>query len=120
MHAAINQRVANLRPFLRKVNGDLRAEQMLDGRRQTLDEQRHIHPARQPELGFCNPCYFWIVGLHVSSPSSASNGLTTACGRLSLDRGASKPAATQAASVTHQLMMIGTIKLSVPNAAANG
>ena len=55
MHAAINERVADLRPLLGKAHRQFRAKQMLHRRRQTLHQQRQVHAAAQTELRFFNP-----------------------------------------------------------------
>ena len=64
MHAAVNQRVADLRPLFGKADRDLRADQVLERRGQTLDEQRQEHAAGQAQLRFFDPGDIGVVGFH--------------------------------------------------------
>src|SRR5215467_6285835 len=89
---------------------------MLDRRRETFDQKRQIHPSRKTEFRLFNPRDSRVVRFHQVNSLSASNGSAARRGVLSLASGASKPATTHAASVTPQLTMIGTRKLSLPEA----
>jgi hypothetical protein len=69
MHAAINQRVPDLRLFLRiagrdDVAGD-GSGQVAEGGRQSLREQRQVHFAGPAEFRLLEPLDGRIVGFHV-------------------------------------------------------
>src|SRR5262249_43688164 len=117
VHAAIDQRIADLRPLLGEANGNLRAKQMFDRRRKTFDQQRQGHAPRQAELRLFDPHNARVVRFHLVNSLSASNGSAERRGVLSLANGASNPATTQAANVTPQLTMIGIRRLSSPGVA---
>ncbi len=69
MHAAIDQRVADLGLLVGKADRHLRADQVLGRGLQPLQKQRQVHPARQAQLGLFDPVDVRVGGVHEGSGS---------------------------------------------------
>src|SRR6185437_1409443 len=97
MHAAVDPRIAYLRPHLGEADSHLGAEQVPRGGGQTLHEQRQIHLAGQAQRRLFDPVDIGVVGVHRLVTCRESK---PTCGRLSVASGAKMPPTIQVTIAT--------------------